>query len=98
MAIAVRAHPTIELLEDRLYVVSCGRAGFQNSRNEVSVVMMSVVLPGGAVGPKIDTVLEGRRYTLRAEVLDHDRELKLQAASSLYLIISRDLRLRRNTH
>ncbi len=29
VAIAVRAHPTIELLEDRLYVVTCGRAGFQ---------------------------------------------------------------------
>ncbi len=29
IAIAVRAHPTIELLEDRLYVVTCGRAGFQ---------------------------------------------------------------------
>ena len=27
IAIAVRAHPTIELLEDRLYVVTCGRAG-----------------------------------------------------------------------
>ena len=74
MAIAVRAHPTIELLEDRLYVVSCGRAGFQNSRNEVSVVMLSVSLPGGSSGPKIDTVLEGRRYKLRAEVLDHDRK------------------------
>lgn len=68
---AVRAHPTIELLEDRLYVVTCGRAGFQNSRNEVSVVQLKVTLPSDPLR-KIDTVLEGRRYKLRAEVLEHD--------------------------
>ncbi len=71
LALAVRAHPTIELLEDRLYVVTCGRAGFQNSRNEVSVVQLKVTLPNDPVR-KIDTVLEGRRYMLRAEVLEHD--------------------------
>ena len=32
----VRAHNTIELLEDRLYVVTCAKAGFQNSRDEVN--------------------------------------------------------------
>ena len=31
----MRAHNTIELLEDRLYVVTCAKAGFQNSRDEV---------------------------------------------------------------
>merc|ERR1719323_67832 len=71
VAIAVRAHPTIELLEDRLYVVSCGRAGFQNSRNEVSVVMLKVSLPSDHER-KVTTVVEGRQYNLRAEVLDHD--------------------------
>jgi hypothetical protein len=73
VAIAVRAHPTIELLEDRLYVVSCGRAGFQNSRNEVSVVMLKVSLPSNQER-KVTTVLEGSKYNLRAEVLDHDGE------------------------
>ena len=73
VAIAVRAHPTIELLEDRLYVVTCGRAGFQNSRNEVSVVQLKVTLPSDPTR-KIDTVLEGKRYKLRAEVLEHDRK------------------------
>ena len=63
----------IELLEDRLYVVTCGRAGFQNSRNEVSVVELKVTLPSDPTR-KINTVLEGRRYKLRAEVLEHDRE------------------------
>merc|ERR1719470_824752 len=42
VAIGVRAHNTIELLEDRLYVVKCGKTGFQNSRNEVSVVQLKV--------------------------------------------------------
>ena len=71
VAIAVRAHPTIELLEDKVYVVSCGRAGFQNSRNEVSIVQLRVTLPSDP-GPKIDTVLAGKPYKLRAEVLKHD--------------------------
>ena len=34
--VGVRAHNTIELLEDRLYVVTCAKAGFQNSRDEVN--------------------------------------------------------------
>ena len=73
LALAVRAHPTIELLEDRLYVVTCGRAGFQNSRNEVSVVQLKVSLPSNPIR-KIDTVLEGSQYKLRAEVLEYDRK------------------------
>merc|ERR1719210_2494894 len=77
LALAVRAHPTIELLEDRLYVVTCGRAGFQNSRNEVSVVQLKVTLPSDH-SRKTDTVLEGRRYKLRAEVLDHDPKFDIQ--------------------
>jgi len=68
VAIGVRAHNTIELLEDRLYVVTCGKAGFQNSRNEVSVVQLKVT---DGIGKK-STVLEGSPYTLRAEVLNHD--------------------------
>jgi len=77
VAIAVRAHPTIELLEDRLYVVTCGRAGFQNSRNEVSVVQLKVSLPSDPTR-KIDTVLEGKRYKLRAEVLEHDKNFDIR--------------------
>jgi len=68
VAIGVRAHNTIELLEDRLYVVTCGKAGFQNSRNEVSVVQLKVTDGYN----KKSAVLEGSSYTLRAEVLNHD--------------------------
>ena len=82
----MRAHPTIELLEDRLYVVSCGRAGFQNSRNEVSVVMLKVSLPSDPER-KVTTVLEGREYNLRAEVLDHDRKFS-QGSTGLCKILN----------
>lgn len=71
VAIAVRAHPKIELLEDRVYIVSCGRAGFQNSLNEVSVVQLKVSCPGTPES-KTDTVAEGQPYKLRAEVLKYD--------------------------
>jgi len=70
VAIGVRAHNTIELLEDRLYVVTCAKAGFQNSRDEVSVVQMKVTDPG--FEQRRDAVLEGRPYSLRVEVVEHD--------------------------
>jgi len=70
VAIGVRAHDTIELLEDRLYVVTCGKAGFQNSRNEISVVQLKVT--DGISSAKRPAVLEGSEYTLRAEVVQHD--------------------------
>jgi len=70
VAIGVRAHNTIELLEDRLYVVTCAKAGFQNSRDQVSVVQMKVTDPGSQL--RRDAVLEGRPYTVRVEVVEHD--------------------------
>jgi hypothetical protein len=70
VSIAVRAHPTIELLEDRLYVVTCGKSGFQNSRNEVSIVQLEVSIGDN----KLATVQEGNSYQLRARVLNHDPE------------------------
>ena len=39
----------------------------------MSVVQLKVTLPSDHTR-KTDTVLEGRRYKLRAEVLDHDRK------------------------
>ena len=44
VAIAVRAHPTIELLEDRLYVVTCGRAGFQVFYS-IFIIYMPAIAP-----------------------------------------------------
>ena len=68
VAIQLRAHKTIELAEDRLYVVTCGNPSFQNSRNERSVVQLKVT--DGLT--KKSVVREGTPYTLRVEVLNHD--------------------------
>jgi len=70
IAIGVRAHDTIELLEDRLYVVTCAKAGFQNSRDQVSVVQMKITDPSST--RRRDAVLEGRPYKMKIEVVKHD--------------------------
>lgn len=70
VAIGVRAHDKIELLEDRLYVVTCGKAGFQNSRNEISVVQLKITDKGSS--HKRNAVLEGSSYNLAVQVMNHD--------------------------
>ena len=30
--VAVRVHRTLELADDKFYVITCGKAGFRNSR------------------------------------------------------------------
>ena len=32
VAIAIRTHRTLELVGDKFYMITCGKAGFQNSR------------------------------------------------------------------
>ena len=32
VAVAVRLHKTLELAGDKFYMITCGKAGFQNSR------------------------------------------------------------------
>ena len=32
VAIAVRTHKTLELVDDKFYMITCGKAGFQNTR------------------------------------------------------------------
>jgi len=100
VSIAVRAHPTIELLEDRLYVVTCGKSGFQNSRKEVSVVQLEV----SRNDRRLTTVQEGGEYKLRARVLNHDPEFGIlvrncfasdSTSSSIQLVDDRGCRTER---
>lgn len=70
VALFVRAHPTIELLEDRLYLVKCGKAGFRNTRNERSYVQLKI--KDGA--NKLNAVLEGSEYDIEVQVLNPDPE------------------------
>ncbi|XP_023331650.1 uncharacterized protein LOC111703818 [Eurytemora carolleeae] len=70
VGVFVRAHKTIELLEDRLYIVTCGKAGFQNSRKEISVVHLKI----SDGRQKLNAVLEGSQYKLQVQVLNPDPE------------------------
>jgi len=42
VVVAVRADPFVDLLEDRMFSVSCGRSGFQNSKTDISLVKLSL--------------------------------------------------------
>lgn len=77
VAIAVRAHQTVDLLEDRIYMLTCGKAGFQNSRTDVSVVQLKIT--DGY--QQLSAALEDESYNLRAQVMNHDPSLGLLVRS-----------------
>ncbi|XP_017756112.1 PREDICTED: uncharacterized protein LOC108547912 [Eufriesea mexicana] len=62
--IAVRIHKTLELADDKFYVITCGKAGFKNAKNETSLVSLRL-LDGGH---KVQEAIYGHNYTLRAEI------------------------------
>ncbi|KAJ8920168.1 hypothetical protein NQ315_011829 [Exocentrus adspersus] len=62
--IAVRMHRTLELADDKFYVITCGKAGFRNARNETSLV--SLRLMDGT--RKVLQAVYSRPYSLRAEI------------------------------
>ncbi|XP_063928344.1 uncharacterized protein LOC135141289 isoform X2 [Zophobas morio] len=62
--IAVRIHRTLELADDKFYVITCGKAGFRNARNETSLVSLRL-LDGSR---KITQAVYNKPYTLRAEI------------------------------
>lgn len=64
VSIAVRIHKTLELADDKFYVITCGKAGFRNARNETSLVSLRL-LDGNR---KITQAVYSRPYTLRAEI------------------------------
>eukprot|EP00088_Acartia_fossae_P002889 TRINITY_DN11202_c0_g2_i4.p1 TRINITY_DN11202_c0_g2~~TRINITY_DN11202_c0_g2_i4.p1 ORF type:complete len:416 (-),score=87.23 TRINITY_DN11202_c0_g2_i4:495-1742(-) len=70
VAIYVRKHPSIELYDDKLYIVRCGKAGFQNTRQETSFITLKVT--DGL--RKLDAVLEGSEQKLQVQVLNPDPE------------------------
>ncbi|XP_043522348.1 uncharacterized protein LOC122535145 isoform X3 [Frieseomelitta varia] len=62
--IAVRIHKTLELADDKFYVITCGKAGFKNAKNETSLVSLRL-LDGGH---KVQEAIYGHNYSLRAEI------------------------------
>ncbi|KAL2742516.1 hypothetical protein V1477_010145 [Vespula maculifrons] len=68
--IAVRIHKTLELADDKFYVITCGKAGFKNAKNETSLVSLRL-LDGSR---RVQEAIYGHNYTLRAEISRPDGE------------------------
>ncbi|XP_025199847.1 uncharacterized protein LOC112597836 [Melanaphis sacchari] len=66
--IAIRIHRTLELADDKYYVITCGKSGFKNSKNETSLVSLKFL----ENGKRIQEVVYSHPYTLRAEISRHD--------------------------
>lgn len=66
--LAVRVHRTLELADDKFYVITCGKAGFKNARNETSLVSLRIL----DQGRRAQETIYGRPYTLRAEISKPD--------------------------
>ena len=49
VAIAVRIHRTLELADDKYYMITCGKAGFQNLNNKTSLVTLQLLREGRKV-------------------------------------------------
>ena len=67
MVVHVRAHPTLSLLEDRLFALSCGTAGFQLAGDNLA--QLAITADGEN---KLEAALEETSYALRASVTDPD--------------------------
>ncbi|XP_012270810.1 uncharacterized protein LOC105694571 isoform X2 [Orussus abietinus] len=63
--IAVRIHKTLELADDKFYVITCGKAGFKNAKNETSLVSLRLL---DGRGRRVQEAIYGHNYTLRAEI------------------------------
>ena len=61
VAVAVRIHRTLELADDKYYMITCGKAGFQNQENKTSLVSLELMREGR----KVQQVVYGREYMLR---------------------------------
>ena len=71
--IAVRADPIVDLLEDKIFSVSCSRSGFQNSKTDISLVKLS--LTDGS--RPLRAGQEDVSYNLHVELLNPDPSLGL---------------------
>lgn len=69
LPLAVRVHRTLELADDKFYVITCGKAGFRNARNETSLVSLRML---DSQGRKVLNAGFGLPYTLRAEISKPD--------------------------
>uniref|UniRef100_A0A8D9BX38 ZP domain-containing protein n=1 Tax=Cacopsylla melanoneura TaxID=428564 RepID=A0A8D9BX38_9HEMI len=78
--ISVRIHRTLELADDKSYVITCGKAGFKNTRNETSIVSLKLLDQNGK---RVQEVVYGRPYTLRAEISRPDELYGIRVKSCI---------------
>ncbi|KAJ0179859.1 hypothetical protein K1T71_004450 [Dendrolimus kikuchii] len=69
LPLAVRVHRTLELADDKIYIITCGKAGFRNSRNETTLVSLRLL---NEQGRKVLNAGYGLPYTLKAEMTKPD--------------------------
>jgi len=68
--IAIRIHKTLELADDKFYVITCGKAGFKNAKNETSLVSLTVL--DKEKHTRLRQVYYSSPYVLRAEISKPD--------------------------
>lgn len=64
--VSVRVHRTLETAKDKYYMITCGKSGFQNSRNETSLVNLELI--SAENDKKVQQVVYGRNYKLKAHI------------------------------
>lgn len=67
--VAVRMHETLELADDKFYVIKCGLQGFFNTRNESSFVNLQLLDPEYK---RVREAVFDRTYILKADISRHD--------------------------
>lgn len=67
--IAVRMHETLELANDKFYIIKCGLPGFFNARNESSFITLQLL---DQDKKKVKEAVFDRRYILRADISQPD--------------------------
>lgn len=81
LPIAVRIHRTLELADDKFYVITCGKAGFKNARNETSLVSLKVV--DKQKHKKVQAAYYSSPYILRAEISKPDGTYSIRVKSCM---------------
>ncbi|NP_001153349.1 uncharacterized protein LOC100117022 isoform X2 [Nasonia vitripennis] len=79
LSIAVRIHKTLELADDKFYVITCGNTKYRNARNETSLVSLRL-LDGTR---RVQEAIFGHNYTLRAEISPVDGAYGFRVKSCL---------------
>lgn len=78
VAIAVRTHRSIELSDDKFYLITCAQSSFYNTaRKTRSRVRLSILHPEDPSKTPPTRLIMGNAYTFRAQLSEPDKEHRL---------------------